>query len=86
MAVARRKSGTSNFPLIPVLCEVCRNRPVVKIVVDFMFACERCAKKIETAIWHRPEKRTKPKLGAEGSPVGKNPRTCNKKLMWIKRR
>jgi ribosomal protein L37AE/L43A len=36
----------------PELCEVCRKRPAATIVVEFIFACDECAAKIETAIRH----------------------------------
>ena len=35
-----------------VLCEVCRKQPAATIVVDFIFACDECAAKIETATRH----------------------------------
>lgn len=34
----------------PVLCEVCGKRQAATIVVEFIFACDECAAKIETAI------------------------------------
>jgi hypothetical protein len=44
-ALAEYSSRPSNSPLIPMLCEVCRKRPVATIVVDFIFACSFCAGK-----------------------------------------
>ncbi len=51
------KPGAPKSSFIPALCEVCRNRPVAMIVVDFIFACNQCAKRIEAAIWHRRDER-----------------------------
>ena len=57
MGLGQYKRGAPKSRLIPVRCEVCRNRPVTMIVVDFIFACHQCAKRIETAIEHRRDER-----------------------------
>jgi hypothetical protein len=51
------KPGAPKSSFVPALCEVCRNRPVAMIVVDFIFACNQRAKRIEAAIWHRRDER-----------------------------
>ena len=45
MLRAQHKSRTSNSAPVPMVCEVCR-RPVEAVVVEFIFACDRCAEKI----------------------------------------
>jgi len=50
------KPGASKSSFIPALCEVCRNWPVA-MIVDFIFACNQCAKRIEAAIRHRRDER-----------------------------
>jgi len=49
MLRAQHKSGLSNSALVPTVCEVCRTQPAEAVVVDFIFACDRCAKKIRAA-------------------------------------
>ena len=49
MLRAQHKSRTSNSPLVPMVCEVCRSQPVEAVVVEFIFACDRCAEKIRAA-------------------------------------
>ena len=46
------RSRVEHDKVSPVLCEVCRERPATTVVVDFIFACDECAAKIETAIRH----------------------------------
>jgi ribosomal protein L37AE/L43A len=58
MALTRHKSGPLDTASIPVVCEVCRERPVTRLVVNFIFACDLCAKKISTELWHGREERT----------------------------
>ena len=49
MLRAQHKSRTSNSALVPMVCEVCRSQPVEAVVVEFIFACDRCAEKIRAA-------------------------------------
>jgi hypothetical protein len=39
----------SNSALVPKVCEVCRSQPAEVLVVEFIFACDRCAEKIRAA-------------------------------------
>jgi ribosomal protein L37AE/L43A len=52
MALARQKSRRVNGVSIPLACEVCRERPVTRLVVNFIFACDVCAKRISAALWN----------------------------------
>jgi len=45
-----KRSRVEHDKVSPKLCEVCRKRPAATIVVEFIFACDECAAKIETAI------------------------------------
>ena len=45
-----KSSRVDHDKVSPKLCEVCRKRPGATIVVEFIFACDECAAKIETAI------------------------------------
>jgi len=47
-----KRSRVERDKTSPVLCEVCRKQPAATIVVDFIFACDECAAKIETATRH----------------------------------
>lgn len=47
-----KRSRVEHDKATPELCEVCRKRPAATIVVEFIFACDECAAKIETAIRH----------------------------------
>ena len=49
MLLAQHKSRTSNSAPIPKVCEVCRSQPAEVVVVEFIFACDRCAEKISAA-------------------------------------
>ena len=49
MLRAQHKSRTSNSAPIPQMCEVSRTQPAKVVVVEFIFACDRCAKKIRAA-------------------------------------
>jgi hypothetical protein len=49
MLRAQHKSRTSDSVLVPMVCEVCRSQPVEAVVVEFIFACDRCAEKIRAA-------------------------------------
>ena len=49
MLRAQHKSRTSNSAPIPKVCEVCRSQPAEVVVVEFIFACDRCAEKIRAA-------------------------------------
>src|SRR6266568_9453256 len=49
MLRAQHKSRTSDSALVPMVCEVCRSQPVEAVVVEFIFACDRCAEKIRAA-------------------------------------
>ena len=57
MALARRKSRRVNAVSIPLACEVCRKEPVTTLVADFLFACDSCAKRTATALWHGRQER-----------------------------
>jgi len=57
MAPARHKSRRVNAVSIPLACEVCREEPVTTLVADFIFACDPCAKRIATALWHGRQER-----------------------------
>jgi len=57
MALAWNKSRRVNAPSIPLACEVCREEPVTTLVADFIFACDPCAKRIATALWHGRQER-----------------------------
>ena len=46
MLRAQHKSRSSNSAPVPMVCEVCRRKPVEAVVVEFIFACDRCAEKI----------------------------------------
>jgi hypothetical protein len=46
---ARHESRSSNSALVPMVCEVCRSQTAEAVVVEFIFACERCAEKIRVA-------------------------------------
>jgi hypothetical protein len=41
----------------PPACEVCREEPVTTLVTDFIFACNVCATRTSTALWHGREER-----------------------------
>ncbi len=43
MLRAQHKSRTSNSALVSTVCEVCRSQPAEVVVVEFIFACDRCA-------------------------------------------
>lgn len=49
MLRAQHKSRSSNSALVATVCEVCRSQPAEIVVVEFIFACDRCAKKIGAA-------------------------------------
>ncbi len=49
MLRAQHKSRTSNSALVSTVCEVCRSQPAEVVVVEFIFACDRCAEKIRSA-------------------------------------
>jgi hypothetical protein len=49
MLRAQHKSRTSNLAPVAMLCEVCRSQLVEAVVVEFIFACDRCAEKIRAA-------------------------------------
>jgi hypothetical protein len=49
MLRAQHKSRTSNSAPIPKVCEVCRSQPAEVVVVEFIFACDRCAERIRAA-------------------------------------
>ena len=49
MLRAQHKSRTSNSALVSMVCEVCGSQPVEAVVVEFIFACDRCAEKIRAA-------------------------------------
>jgi hypothetical protein len=68
------KPGAPKSSFIPALCEVCRNRPVAMIVVDFIFACNQCAKRIEAAIWHRRDERLLARSSVSSTRLGSDTR------------
>ena len=45
----QRKSRSSNSVLVPRVCEVCCSQTAEAVVVEFIFACERCAERIRAA-------------------------------------
>ena len=49
MLRAQYKSKTSNSTAVPMVCEVCRSQAAEAVVVEFIFACDRCAEKIRVA-------------------------------------
>jgi hypothetical protein len=49
MLHAQHKSRTSNSAPTPNVCEVCRSQPAEVVVVEFIFACDRCAERIRAA-------------------------------------
>ena len=49
MLRAQHKLRTSDSALVPMVAEVCRSQPVEDGVVEFIFACDRCAEKIRAA-------------------------------------
>jgi hypothetical protein len=49
MLRAQHKSRTSNPAPIPKVCEVCRSQPAEVAVVEFIFACDRCAERLRVA-------------------------------------
>ena len=51
MLRAQQRSRSSNSTLVPMVCEVCRSKPAEAVVVEFIFACDRCAERIRTATW-----------------------------------
>ena len=53
MSPARYKTRVPNSASIPVACDICRERPVAMLVVDFIFACNQCAKRISVALGNR---------------------------------
>jgi hypothetical protein len=40
---------TSNSALVPKVCEVCGSQPAEVVVVESIFACDRCAERIRAA-------------------------------------
>ena len=50
MLRAQHKSRSLNSALLPTVCEVCRRQPAEVVVVEFIFACDRCAGKIRAAV------------------------------------
>jgi hypothetical protein len=48
-----KRSRVEHDKVSPARCEVGRERPAAAIVVDFIFACDACAAKIETATRHQ---------------------------------
>jgi len=57
MALARHKSRGGYGASIPLVCDVCRERPATTLVVDFIFACDSCAKRIVTTLAHGRQER-----------------------------
>jgi hypothetical protein len=57
MALARRKSRGVRAASIPSVCDVCREGPATTLVVDFIFACDSCAKRIVITLWHGRQER-----------------------------
>jgi hypothetical protein len=57
MALARHKSRGADAASVPLACEVCREGPATTLVVDFIFACDLCAKRISTALGRGREER-----------------------------
>jgi hypothetical protein len=49
MLRAHHKVRSSTPALVPTMCEVCRIQPAEVVVVEFIFACDRCAQKIAAA-------------------------------------
>jgi ribosomal protein L37AE/L43A len=65
MLRAQHKSRSSNSAPAPMVCEVCRRKPVEAVVVEFIFACDRCAEKIRAATGDQ-----RPNIGSPFSPLG----------------
>ena len=65
MLRAQHKWGSSNSAVVPTVCEVCRTQPAEVVVVDFIFACDRCAKKIGAATGDQ-----RANTGNRFSPIG----------------
>jgi hypothetical protein len=55
MALAWRNSRGGRAASIPLVCDVCRERPATTQVASFIFACDVCAKRISTALWRGRE-------------------------------
>jgi hypothetical protein len=70
MLRAQHKSRSSNSALVPTVCEVCRSQPAEVVVVEFIFACDRCAEKIRAATGdQRANTGNRPsRLGTETKP------------------
>lgn len=57
MALARHKSRGVRAASVLLVCDVCRERPATTLVVDFIFACNSCAKRIVTTLWYCRQER-----------------------------
>ena len=70
MLRAQHKSGTSNSAPVSKVCEVCRSQPAEVVVVEFIFACDRCAEKIRAATGDQDANTRKrvPRLETETKP------------------
>jgi hypothetical protein len=55
MALARRNSRGGRAASIPLVCDVCRERPATTQVAGFIFACDVCAERISTGLWRGRE-------------------------------
>ena len=47
---AQYETRVPNSASIPVACDICRERPVTMLIVDFIFACKQCEKRISVAL------------------------------------
>jgi hypothetical protein len=70
MLRAQHKSRTSNPTPIPKVCEVCGTQPAEVVVVEFIFACDRCAERIRAATGGQDAntRNRVPRLDAETKP------------------
>jgi hypothetical protein len=70
MLRAQHKSGSSNSALVPRVCEVCGTQPAEVVVVEFIFACDRCAERIRAATGGQGTntRNRVPRLDAETKP------------------
>lgn len=57
MSLARYGTRVPNSASIPMKCDICRERSVAILIVDFIFACNQCAKRISVALGNGMGKR-----------------------------
>jgi hypothetical protein len=59
MALTRYELHGSDTGSIQAACEVCNERSVTTLVANFIFACDRCARRISMSLWLRREERAR---------------------------